>query len=842
MEAQIVATRLMLELTGARLVPGHDRRRRRRARPAASSACASTACAELLGRRRSRARARPRSCARSASASQEAPGGLDVLVPAFRRNDVTREADLVEEVARIDGLEKLPGHAARAPRQRRAAERRAAPAPPRRSTRSSGRGLYEIVGWSFTEPGLADRLRLAPDDPRRRFVVLENPMSEDHSVLRTTLLGVAARRRAPQRRARAGRPRALRGRHRLPRRRRRSCPHEHRALGGVLDRAPAPADVGHARAAARGLLRRQGPARRRARRACACAGTVEPATEPFLHPGRSARVLAGGEDVGWIGELHPLVARAWDLDHGAALFEVDLDRVARATPTRCRATSTSRASRRCAWTSRSTLADDVAGRDACSPPCARPAASCWPTRASSTSTAASRWGRGASRWRSRSPSARADRTLTDEDVAPAARARSSPRCATSWGASCVPSVLVAGASGYTGALAAPLLDAPPALRPRRRSRAASDVGTRLSDLYPHHRVPLTLEELDARAPRRRSTRRSSPTRTAPPRRWSPRCTSAACAWSTCRPTSACATRGHLRAVVRPAPAPRAHRRGGLRAARAAPRADRGRRHRRQPRAASRPRRCWRWRRSAPWLDDVVIDAKTGVSGAGRAPTATHALRLGRRERRRPTASAGHRHVPEIDQELAFLGAPIRATFVPHLLPLDQGELVSCYVHAARAQVDVDALFARAYASEPFVELTDRPPGRARRARHELLPHPRARRRAHAARSSSSRRSTTCGRAPSSQAVQNLNLMFGLRRDGRACCERRSSPRAGSRCPSTCARTPRAACPAGFRAAGVAAGHQAQRRHRRRPARLRRARDHERRALHALGRRSPRRCS
>jgi phenylalanyl-tRNA synthetase beta chain len=49
------------------------------------------------------------------------------------------------------------------------------------------------------------------------------------------------------------------------------------------------------------------------------------ATEPFLHPGRSARVLAGDEPVGWVGELHPLVARAWDLDDGAA-FEVDLDR------------------------------------------------------------------------------------------------------------------------------------------------------------------------------------------------------------------------------------------------------------------------------------------------------------------------------------------------------------------------------------------------------------------------------------------------------------------------------------------------------------------------------------
>ena len=39
----------------------------------------------------------------------------------------------------------------------------------------------------------------------------------------------------------------------------------------------------------------------------------------------------------------------------------------------------------------------------------------------------------------------------------------------------------------------------------------------------------------------------------------------------------------------------------------------------------------------------------------------------------------HRHTPEIEQELAVLGAPVRVTFTPHLLPLDQGELVSCYV-------------------------------------------------------------------------------------------------------------------------------------------------------------------
>src|SRR5439155_336717 len=52
-----------------------------------------------------------------------------------------------------------------------------------------GRGLHEVVGWSFTDPGLVDRLRLGAEDARRRVVALRNPMSSEHSVLRTTLLG-----------------------------------------------------------------------------------------------------------------------------------------------------------------------------------------------------------------------------------------------------------------------------------------------------------------------------------------------------------------------------------------------------------------------------------------------------------------------------------------------------------------------------------------------------------------------------------------------------------------------------------------------------------------------------
>jgi phenylalanyl-tRNA synthetase beta chain len=51
---------------------------------------------------------------------------------------------------------------------------------------------------------------------------------------------------------------------------------------------------------------------------------VAPRAEPFLHPGRAASVTVGGQPIGWIGELHPLVARQWDLPD-AAVFELDLD-------------------------------------------------------------------------------------------------------------------------------------------------------------------------------------------------------------------------------------------------------------------------------------------------------------------------------------------------------------------------------------------------------------------------------------------------------------------------------------------------------------------------------------
>jgi phenylalanyl-tRNA synthetase beta chain len=59
--------------------------------------------------------------------------------------------------------------------------------------------------------------------------------------------------------------------------------------------------------------------------------TLTPAPEPFLHPGRCAAIELAGAAIGWIGELHPLVAAAWDLP-GASCFELDLDRLIAAAP------------------------------------------------------------------------------------------------------------------------------------------------------------------------------------------------------------------------------------------------------------------------------------------------------------------------------------------------------------------------------------------------------------------------------------------------------------------------------------------------------------------------------
>jgi phenylalanyl-tRNA synthetase beta chain len=319
LQAQAVATQLMIELCGARVRPGTIDIGGPGPEPM-TIRLRDSRVAALLGTAIPRARCREILEALEFTVA-DADDGLDVTVPAFRRADVSREADLIEEVARLDGLDKLPatlpsrhGAAGRLT-SRQALRRRAADA-------LVAQGLHEIVGWSLVGADLHARLRL----PDRSAVELENPMSADQSRLRTTLLGslldVARRNRTRG----IGTLRLFEiGAVYLPDPDG-GLPREPHHIGALLTGAAAPAtwrtpeprsaDFFTAKGVLSGLMERLDTPWR-----------VEQIAEPFLHPGRAARILIDGEAAGWLGELHPLVAADWELHGTAAGFELDLDRI-----------------------------------------------------------------------------------------------------------------------------------------------------------------------------------------------------------------------------------------------------------------------------------------------------------------------------------------------------------------------------------------------------------------------------------------------------------------------------------------------------------------------------------
>jgi N-acetyl-gamma-glutamyl-phosphate reductase len=316
-------------------------------------------------------------------------------------------------------------------------------------------------------------------------------------------------------------------------------------------------------------------------------------------------------------------------------------------------------------------------------------------------------------------------------------------------------VLVAGASGYTGALAAAILQRHPRFD-LVAVTSRSDAGTRLNDLYPYHRVPLELEELDLdRHGRVDAAVVAYPHGAAAP-------VVAALHERGVRVVDLSADfRLRLVEVYEDWYVPHPHPELIGEAVYGLPELRRA-----QIEGAdivANPG-CYPTATLlalaplAPWLADAVVDAKSGVSGAGRAPTQTTHF-VSADENVTPYGVGRHRHMPEIDQELASLGAPVRVTFTPHLVPLDQGELVSCYC-TLREPVDVDALFERAYGREPFIELTDRAPGvRDVRDTNYCRIHARFDERTKKAFVFAA--IDNLWKGASSQAVQNLNLMFGF---------------------------------------------------------------------------------
>jgi phenylalanyl-tRNA synthetase beta chain len=277
--------------------------------------------------------------------SRVATATLSVTPPTWRP-DLTEPADLVEEVVRLDGYDKVPSVLPLAPAGRGLT-------PEQRRRRSVARtlaeqGYVEVLSYPFVSPRLFDDLGLPPDDPRRHAVRLANPLSDEEPLLRTTLLGplLGALRRNI---GRGQRDLAL---------------HEvgvvfHRpvdiaappAMG--VDRRPTdeefavadaavPAQPLHVAVVLAGAVEPAGwwdggqtaswaDAVEAARLLLAAAGlpdqrvTVRAGAIAPWHPGRCAEILVDNRIVGYAGELHPAVVGALDLPKRTAAMELDLD-------------------------------------------------------------------------------------------------------------------------------------------------------------------------------------------------------------------------------------------------------------------------------------------------------------------------------------------------------------------------------------------------------------------------------------------------------------------------------------------------------------------------------------
>ncbi|HEX3452965.1 MAG TPA: N-acetyl-gamma-glutamyl-phosphate reductase [Solirubrobacteraceae bacterium] len=165
------------------------------------------------------------------------------------------------------------------------------------------------------------------------------------------------------------------------------------------------------------------------------------------------------------------------------------------------------------------------------------------------------------------------------------------------------------------------------------------------------------------------------------------------------------------------------------------------------------------------IADVVIDAKQGISGAGRTfDETTHQSMAG--ENILPYKVAEHRHTPEIEEQLAPLRAAggasdeIAVLFQAHLVPLDQGELVDCYVTPTREVRDDELLelYVDAYRREPSVEVVAAPPG-TRDVLETNFCRVFAKADPHSGKVVVLSAIDNLWKGTSSQAVQNLNVMF-----------------------------------------------------------------------------------
>jgi phenylalanyl-tRNA synthetase beta chain len=249
---------------------------------------------------------------------KEKKGYVEVEIPTYRP-DISMEADLIEEVARLYGYDQVPstmpgsincGGLSEYQRFRDQVKEVMAAY------------LYEVINYSFISPGLYDRIMLPADSYLRNYIRLANPLSEEQSVMRTLLLpgllenvskNLARRNQnlnffemgavfypAPER-----------------------LPREVLKLGAIVAgrvelnwlKNEVPMDFYYLKGIVEILFHELGIRDY----------TFVAAEKPYFHPGRTARIMCRGEEIGFMGEVHPLVLENFDIGEKACAFELDVN-------------------------------------------------------------------------------------------------------------------------------------------------------------------------------------------------------------------------------------------------------------------------------------------------------------------------------------------------------------------------------------------------------------------------------------------------------------------------------------------------------------------------------------
>lgn len=257
--------------------------------------------------------------------SQCADGSVAVIPPHYRI-DIEREIDLIEEIARLNGYDKIP---ATMPIARVVSDRPTRHQETERRVRDLlvNNGMTEIINFSFTAPDAVGKLLLSDDDPRRIAIKLANPLVDEQSVMRTTLLPGLLETISKNMNFRSLDLKLFEIRRVYFPSDGEIMPREPLCIVGAVtgsrdgdgwSRPSEPVDFFDAKGIVETVLD-----------VLDVGGVswVTEKTESYYHPGKSCRVFSGRELIGSVGELHPLVQKNFEIEKPVFCFELNFEKL-----------------------------------------------------------------------------------------------------------------------------------------------------------------------------------------------------------------------------------------------------------------------------------------------------------------------------------------------------------------------------------------------------------------------------------------------------------------------------------------------------------------------------------